>query len=66
MKLHLLATAILLTFTTGSLSAADKKDAAKWDINNFHKGAKSISFSTDEGTCSIWMSAPTAIQLPSR
>ena len=50
MKLHLLATAILLTFSTGTLTAADKKEAAKWDINNFHKGAKNVSFTTDEGT----------------
>ncbi len=50
MKLQFLATAILLTFSTGNLSAADKKEAAKWDINTPHKGAKNISFSTDEGT----------------
>ena len=50
MKLHLLATALLLTFATGTLLAADKKEAAKWDINTPHKGAKNISFTTDEGT----------------
>jgi Tol biopolymer transport system component/imidazolonepropionase-like amidohydrolase len=49
MKLHLLATAILLTFTSSALHAAEKKDA-KWDITSPHKGAKNISFSTDEGT----------------
>ena len=36
MKLHLLATALLLTFATGTLLAADKKEAAKWDINTPH------------------------------
>ena len=63
MKLHLLVTALLLTFATGTLLAADKKEAAKWDINTPHKGAKNISFTTDEGTCWTWMLGRTEAPL---
>ena len=50
MKLLPLTTALLAVLIALPASAADKKEAAKWNIESTQGGAKAISFSTDEGT----------------
>ncbi len=50
MKPTLLFLALLSALAPGALLASDKKDPAKWNIESTQGAAKTVSFSTTEGT----------------
>ncbi len=50
MKLLPLTASVIALFALAPAGAAEKKDAPKWSVELTQGGAKSISFSTDEGT----------------